>query len=78
MIKEKLELDKQLLARQLAWLQISYDECKHKGELLSGVVANSVEEVRRRAQKAEDRIKDGEYLTEEEYRLERDSFLKTL
>ncbi len=42
------------------------------------VVVSSVEEVRRRVYEAEERVKSGEYLTEDEYRKEMDAFIKTL
>ena len=49
-----------------------------QNEFPSELVVKSAEEVRKRAQEAEERIKNGEYLTEQEYHAEIDSFLKTL
>ncbi len=42
------------------------------------LIVSSVEEVRRRIAEAENRIENGSFLTEEEYRKEMDAFLKAL
>ena len=51
----------------------SYDYSKHVPESL---IVNSVEEVRRRVSLSEERIKNGEYLTEEEYERQMDMFFE--
>ena len=48
-----------------------YDYAKHAPE---SVIVSSVEEVRRRVALAEERVANGEYLTEEEYKKQMDAF----
>ena len=66
-----------------AFMELLKNISKEKVEIVDEgyppeVVVSSVEEVRRRVYEAEERVKSGEYLTEDEYRKEMDAFIKTL
>ena len=50
-----------------------YDYAKHAPE---SVIVSSVEEVRKRVALAEERVANGEYVTEEEYEKQMDTFFE--